>query len=99
MKLIDVVTLGPSRHEQVRLVFAVVTSVATLIKWEKIMAPKFRSGQTVLLNRNVSSKWAAGGEYKVIRLLPEIDGELRYRIKSVREPHERVVREDDLQKG
>jgi hypothetical protein len=64
-----------------------------------MMAPKFRSGQAVILNRSVSSKWAAGGEYKVVRLLPEIDGELRYRIKSVREPHERVVREDDLQKA
>jgi hypothetical protein len=62
------------------------------------MTPKFRSGQTVLLSRNLPYRWAAGGEYKVIRQLPESGGELRYSIKSVREPHERVVGEDDLEK-
>jgi hypothetical protein len=66
---------------------------------ETIMTPKFRAGQTVLLNRNLPFKWAAGGEYKVIKQLPESGGELRYCIKSAREPHERVAREDDLEKA
>jgi hypothetical protein len=30
--------------------------------------------------------------------LPERDGELEYRIKSVNEPHERVVRESQLER-
>jgi len=63
------------------------------------MTPKYRSGQLVRLSRNLPYKSAAEGEYKVVRQLPETDGELRYRIKSVREPHERVVREDDLEKA
>lgn len=63
------------------------------------MTAKFRSGQTVLLNRNMPYKWAADGEYKIIRQLPESDGALRYRVKSVREAHERVVTEDDLVKA
>ena len=66
---------------------------------ETIMTPKFRSGQTVVFSRNLPFKWAADGEYKVIRQLPESGGELRYCIKSAREPHERVVREDDLEKA
>jgi hypothetical protein len=63
------------------------------------MTPKFRSGQTVRLGRNLPYKSAAEGEYKVVRSLPESDGEVRYRVKSVREPHERVVGEDDLEKA
>ena len=40
---------------------------------------------------------AAGGDYKVVRELPENGGELQYRIKSGREAHERVVNESDLE--
>jgi hypothetical protein len=72
--------------------------LARLLPSETIMTAKFRSGQTVRLSRNLRYRWA-GGEYKVIRQLPESGGELRYCIKSVREPHERVVREDDLEKA
>jgi hypothetical protein len=64
-----------------------------------MMTPKFRSGQTVLLSRNIPRNWAPGGEYRIISQLPESDGELRYRVKSVREPHERVVREGDLERA
>jgi hypothetical protein len=39
---------------------------------------------------------AATGEYEVVRLLPAEAGELRYRIKSALEPHERVVGEEQL---
>jgi hypothetical protein len=66
---------------------------------ETIMTPKFHPGQTVFLSRNLPFKWAADGEYRVIRQLPESGGELRYCIKSAREPHERAVREDDLEKA
>jgi hypothetical protein len=60
---------------------------------------QFRSGQTVRLSHNLPYKSAAGGEYKVIRSFPEIGGELRYRVKSEREPHERVIGEADLEKA
>ena len=58
----------------------------------------FCSGQTVRLVRKLSLRDAAQGEFKVIRALPENDGgETQYRIKSVNEPHDRVVKESDLQ--
>jgi hypothetical protein len=37
-----------------------------------------------------------GGAYVITKSLPERDGEFEYRIKSVNEPHERVVRESQL---
>jgi hypothetical protein len=62
------------------------------------MTPQFRSGQTVRLSRGLPYKSAAEGDYKIVRQLPDNGGEQQYRIKSVREPHERVVKESDLEK-
>jgi len=61
------------------------------------MSHQFRAGQTVRLLRS-SLRTAAGDEFKVVRPLPDDGGETQYRIKSVREPHERVVKESDLSK-
>jgi hypothetical protein len=64
------------------------------------MTYQFKSGQTVHLRRSLTHRSAADGDYKIIRGLPDDSGgELQYRIKSVREPHERVVKESDLEKG
>ena len=56
---------------------------------------KFKVGEIVTirpaLNRNVP-----GGIYEVIKELPENRGEFEYRIKSTKEPHERVARESEL---
>ncbi len=58
---------------------------------------KYKIGQTVFLkpspDRNIP-----GGAYVVSRQLPERDGEFEYRVKSINEPHERVVRETELRK-
>jgi hypothetical protein len=62
------------------------------------MTSQFHSGQTVRLSRSLAHKSAAGGEYKIVRQLPENGGEQQYRIKSLHEPHERVVKESDLEK-
>ena len=61
------------------------------------MTSRFRSGETVRLS-SLLHKSAAGGEYKIVRPLPETSGEQQYRIKSEREPHDRVVKESDLEK-
>jgi hypothetical protein len=45
-----------------------------------------------------SLRSAADGEFKIVRSLPDDGGETQYRIKSVREPHERVVKESDLRR-
>jgi hypothetical protein len=63
------------------------------------MTHRFRSGQTVRFSRSFPHKAAAEGDYKIIRQLPDNGGELQYRIKSVREPHERVAKESDLAKA
>jgi hypothetical protein len=61
------------------------------------MKHQFRAGQAVRLVRS-SLRPAADGEFKVVRPLPDDGGETQYRIKSVREPHERVVKESDLRR-
>jgi hypothetical protein len=63
------------------------------------MAHQFRSGQTVRLCRSSRFGVAAEGDYEIVRQLPDNGGERQYRIKSVREPHERVVGESDLERG
>jgi hypothetical protein len=40
---------------------------------------------------------ATQGDYEIFRQLLDEGGEERYRIKSVREPHERMVMESDLE--
>ena len=56
---------------------------------------KFQIGQTVFI---IPSSYLniPGGAYIVTKKLPERDGEFEYRVKSVNEPHERVVRESEL---
>jgi hypothetical protein len=63
------------------------------------MTYQFRSGQTVRLSRGLPYKSAADGDYKIVRPLPDNGGELQYRVKSEREPHERVVKESDLKRA
>lgn len=56
---------------------------------------KFKIGQTVDLIPSIS-RFAANGYYEIVGLRPA-EGEIpRYSIKSRREPHERVVSENDL---
>ncbi len=61
------------------------------------MSNRFRLGQTVRLVRS-TLRTAADGEFEVIRPLPDDGGETQYRIKSAREPHDRVVKESDLRR-
>lgn len=63
------------------------------------MTYQFRSGQTVRLCHSLSHRSAATGDYKIVRQLPDSGGEPQYRVKNVREPHERVVKESDLEKA
>ena len=69
----------------------------TQSKLERDMAHQFRSGQMVRLCRSIRYGAATEGDYEIVRQLPDEGGELQYRIKSMREPHERVVKESDLE--
>ena len=55
---------------------------------------KFSVGQTVRFTPDRLGAGAAGGRFKVVRLLPEAASVLQYRVKSQTDGHERVVRED-----
>jgi hypothetical protein len=57
---------------------------------------QFHIGQTVYLRRSAFARNAAAGLYEIRAVLPEEDGRPRYRIKSLIEPHERVVPEPEL---
>jgi hypothetical protein len=59
-------------------------------------AHKFQVGEIVQVS---PSRSVPGGSYEVIKQLPERGGESEYRIKSMNEPHERVVRESELRKS
>ncbi len=72
----------PTRHSRVASLEIVRTCRA-----------QFKIGQTVFLERSLA---APGGAYVITKRLPERDGEFEYRIKSINEPHERVVRESQL---
>jgi len=58
---------------------------------------RFHAGQSVRLRPNMRTRSTAGGDYKVLRALPESGGEVQYRIKSGREAYERIVNESDLE--
>ena len=60
------------------------------------MTPQFHIGQTVYLRPSAFGRNAAAGIYEIRAVLPEEEGRHRYRIKSLIEPHERVVPEGEL---
>ena len=58
------------------------------------MPHKFKVGDMVVINPAIS-RFVPGGVFQVIKRLPG-NGEPENRIKSASEPHERVVRENEL---
>ena len=64
------------------------------------MAHQVKTGQNVRLSQGISARTdAVRTEFKVVRQLPEVGGEVQYRIKADREPYERVVVESALEKA
>ena len=63
------------------------------------MSYKFHVGQTVQLMQGTRYLAPLSTGYKVVRQLPEANGEVSYRIKSARETYERVVKENQLLHG
>jgi hypothetical protein len=56
---------------------------------------KFKFGQTVILSPAIARN-LPGGLYEITERLPKRKGEYEYRIKSVNDLHERVMREIEL---
>ena len=59
---------------------------------------KFAVGQSVRFTGNGMNRLGARDGYTVTRILPAEGADLEYRIKSPHEPHERVVRESQLER-
>jgi hypothetical protein len=60
------------------------------------MPHKFAVGESVQFRPAVLPIDIARGLSIVTMLLPEIDGELAYRIRNPNEPHERIAKESEL---
>ncbi len=56
---------------------------------------KFKTGQSVEV-RGATGSWMPSGIYKVVQPLPSNGRENQYRLKSVKDGHERVVVESDV---
>ncbi len=59
-------------------------------------AHKFAVGQTVQFSPDRYQGSAGRGRFKIVRLLPEAAHVFQYRVKSLVDGHERVVRGDQL---
>jgi len=65
-----------------------------------MLAHKFAVGQTVRFSPDRNQDGTRGrGSFKVVRLLPETASVFQYRVKSQLDGHERVVREDQLDRS
>jgi hypothetical protein len=58
---------------------------------------KFKVGQNVLYTSGPYGRASASAVYKVTQLMPSEGDDRQYRIKSADEPHERLVKESQLQ--
>ena len=59
---------------------------------------KFKVGQSVNFAYGRRGQSGSSGIYKVTQLLPPEGDERQYRIKSAAEPHERVVKETEIER-
>jgi hypothetical protein len=59
---------------------------------------KFAVGQALQFSPGLGEDRRRKGRYKVVRQLPEAGNMLQYRIKSEFDGHERVVREDQIER-
>jgi hypothetical protein len=59
---------------------------------------KFSIGQALQFSPSLGEDSKRKGRYKVVRQLPETGNMLQYRIKSEMDGHERVVREDQVER-
>jgi hypothetical protein len=60
---------------------------------------KFKIGQAVHFTSGPYGRGGVSGVFKVVQLLPPEGDDRQYRIKSASEPHERVVKESQLNRA
>jgi hypothetical protein len=84
-------------HVRQRMEYIIAGAVMRVAHADNVVGHRFAAGHVVHLDGAVPFCNAAGGNYEVVAQLPERDGEFQYRIKSVREPYQRIVREGELE--
>ena len=57
---------------------------------------RFKVGETVQFTPSPVIASAQRGTYKIVRLMPPVGDDNQYRIQSVSDGHERVVREGEI---
>jgi len=62
-----------------------------------VVTDRFPVGTMVRLSRTRPLHNAVSGLYEVLARLPERDGEFQYRIKSEREPYQRIMKASELE--
>jgi len=60
---------------------------------------KFKVGQSVSFTSGPFGRGGTNGIYTITQLLPPDGTDYQYRIKSANEPHERVVKESQLDRA
>jgi hypothetical protein len=60
---------------------------------------RFKIGQSVNYTSAAAGASRGNGIYKITQLLPPEGDDFQYRIKSAAEPHERVVKESQLDRA
>jgi hypothetical protein len=63
----------------------------------RIISHRFSVGRMVRLSQAVRLRNAAPGSYEVLAQFPDRDGEFQYRLKSDREPYQRIAKEHELE--
>ena len=58
---------------------------------------RFAIGNMVRLSRVTPLRNAVPGLYQILGQLPAREGKFQYRIKSEREPYQRIIKEDELE--
>jgi hypothetical protein len=59
------------------------------------MDHKYMAGQTVNMSPTIYGRFETVQSYTIVRCMPEVDGELQYRIRGLSDERERVVKERD----
>jgi hypothetical protein len=60
---------------------------------------QFSVGEVVTWIPDLLLRWETHGDYRIVAVMPDRDGDHMYRIKSPLEEYERVVKEDLLVKS
>ena len=63
------------------------------------MVGKFKIGESVRLRSTVQAGRKVGGEYRIVRQLPQTDSIIRYRVRSSADEQDEVVAKESELRG